>query len=117
MSTKTLEEVINEASVLAEKASLDYQQKYCNGEDAYPCGFAWVNIYEHDGKKIRANSKMGKALKSMGIEKSDYEKSFRVHNPGGLYVQNVDIKYAGAKAYAEHLKQFGFTAYASERLD
>lgn len=117
MATATLETVINEAAVLAEKATDAYVNTKLGGQDAYPCGFAWVNIYSHDGKKIRANSKMGKALASLGIKKSDYDKCFRVWNPSGSMLQNMDAKYAGAQAYAQHLKSYGFEAYAQERMD
>jgi hypothetical protein len=32
-------------------------------------------------------------------------------------VQNVEVKSAGAEACAEVFKQYGFTAYAGDRLD
>ena len=113
----TLESVFNEASTLAEKATDTYVTNTLGGQDAYPCGFAWVNIYEYEGKKIRANSKMGKALAEMGVRKSEYDKCFRVWNPSGTMMQNMDAKEAGARAFAQHLQKFGFTAYAGSRMD
>lgn len=117
MFPMTVEKVFNEASAVAEQTTDAYIQEKLGGEDAYPCGFAWVNIYEYEGKKIRANSKMGKALAELGVRKSDYDKCFRVWNPSGTMLQNMDAKYAGAVAFANHLKKFGFTAYAGERMD
>jgi hypothetical protein len=38
-------------------------------------------------------------------------------NPGGLNVQNIDIKEAGADAYAKYLTALGLTAYSGSRLD
>jgi hypothetical protein len=38
-------------------------------------------------------------------------------NPGGLGVQNIDIKEAGAEVMAELLRQAGFKAYAGSRMD
>jgi hypothetical protein len=38
-------------------------------------------------------------------------------NPGGLGVQNIDIKERGAEALATYLKALGLTAYAGSRLD
>jgi hypothetical protein len=38
-------------------------------------------------------------------------------NPGELPVQNIDIKEAGAEAYATYLRTLGLTAYAGSRLD
>jgi hypothetical protein len=38
-------------------------------------------------------------------------------NPGGLPVQNIDIKEAGAYAYARYLQGLGLKAYAGSRLD
>ena len=117
MSTTTLEAVYNEAAAMAEAATDSYVQNVLGGEDQFPCGFAWVNIYEYEGKKIRANSKIGKALAALGARKSEYDKCFKVWNPSASMVQNVDAKYAGAKVFADHLKSFGFTAYAGERWD
>lgn len=117
MFPATVEKVFNEASILAEQATNQYVQEKLGGEDQWPCGFAWVNIYEYQGKKIRKNSKIGKELIAAGARKSDYEGGFRVWNPSGTIMQNMDCKYAGARAFADHLQKFGFTAYPGERMD
>tara|TARA_R110002012_G_scaffold321527_2_gene549695 strand:+ start:2386 stop:2739 length:354 start_codon:yes stop_codon:yes gene_type:complete len=107
--------VLAEAKSAAVDASNDMYDKI--GGDRLACGFAWVDVYQYDGKKIRANSKLGKALSANGIEKSSYKGCFDLWNPSGLMVQNIDIKEAGAQAYASVLKKYGFTAYANSRLD
>jgi len=108
-----LAEIINEARTAAHAATLDYINR--NGE-GYPCGFAWANIYKFDGKKIRGNSKLGKALKAHGIEQN-YDRTFQLWNPSGHGTQNVDAKEAGARAFAHVFTKYGFEAYAGSRLD
>ena len=84
--------------------------------DRDACGFAWVNIWEHQGKKIRANSKLGKSLIAAGIRK-DYTGAFCLWNPSKLGTQSMGILEAGARAAAEVFKLHGFTAYAGSRMD
>ena len=112
---KNIEAILAEAKAAAVAAANEMYEKI--GGDRLACGYAWVNIYEYDGKKIRANSKLGKALAANGIEKSDYKKCFDLWNPCGRYVQNIDIKEAGAVAYAKGLRNYGFDAYMGSRLD
>ena len=60
---------------------------------------------------------MGRALKTIGFRKA-YNGGLELWNPSGLLVQNVDVKEAGAEAYAEVLrKELGVTAYAGSRWD
>ena len=113
----TLDNVILEAREAAQSATMDYIDAFMNGEDAFPCGFAWVNIYEYEGKKIRKNSKMGKALESLGARKSDYEGGYKIWNPSGTMFQNLNCKEEGARAAADVLQKYGFTAYAGGRMD
>ena len=113
----TLENVILEAREAAQAATQDYIDAFMNGEDAFPCGFAWVTIYEYEGKKIRKNSKMGKALEALGAKKSDYEGGYRMWNPSGTMLQNLDCKEEGARAAADVLTKYGFTAYGGGRMD
>jgi hypothetical protein len=112
---KNLEAILAEAKEAAVAAANEMYEKI--GGDRLACGFAWVDIYEYDGKKIRANSKLGKALAANGIEKSDWKKCFDLWNPSGLSVQNIDIKEAGAQAYAKVLRNYGFEAWCGSRLD
>ena len=82
------------------------------GGDQYACGFAWVNVYVD-----RTNSKQAQELIKAGFKKDYKPKCLSMWNPGGLNVQNIDIKEAGADAYAKYLTALGLTAYAGSRLD
>ena len=80
------------------------------GEPMY-CGFAWVNIYG-----VKGNTKLGRAMKQAGYTKS-YDGSIQIYNPAGYGGQSMDVKEAGAQAYAEVLRQYGFKAYMGSRAD
>ena len=109
-TNEQLDRILGEASTAATIAGKEMFDKM--GGDRYACGFAWVDIYG-----IRANSKLGKQLESFGIKKDSWKKAFSVWDPAGLPVQNIDIKEAGADAFARVLESYGFTAYAGSRLD
>ena len=86
------------------------------GEPLY-CGFAWVNVYpEHKG-----NTRLGKVerslLKAMGFRKDWTGKAYELWNPSGYAGQSMDVKEAGARAYANVLKAHGFKAYMGSRAD
>ena len=81
-------------------------------KDAYACGFAWVDVYVD-----RTNSKQAKELIKAGFRKDYKPKCLSFWNPGDLPVQNIDIKEAGADAYAAYLRTLGLTAYSGSRLD
>ena len=108
---ETLKIIISEAKTAANKASMKYLDETLKGEDNYPCGFAWVNIFG-----VKGNTKQGKAFKAAGLEK-DYSGAYSIWNPGDVNVQNVDVKEAGASAAAEVFKSYGFKAYSGSRLD
>ncbi len=77
------------------------------------CGFGFVTIYG-----VRANSKVGKALKAIGFRKQEWNRAFQLWNPGNYGGQNVDIKEAGARAYAAKFKEItGIEIYPGSRLD
>jgi hypothetical protein len=107
---------ILEAKEAAAQAADEFFRTRLGGRDQYACGFAWVNIWEHNGVKIKGNTKLGKMLKAAGV-RQDYTKAFQIWNPSGSPVQNVDCKEVGAQAAADVLKKYGFTAYAGSRLD
>lgn len=112
----TLDDVVAQAVQEAKNAAADYFENQLGGVDQYACGFAWVNIWGYEGKKIRANSKMGKALQALGFRKN-YDGAFQMWNPSKFPCQNVDTLEAGAYAAARVLKSAGFEAYAGSRLD
>jgi hypothetical protein len=110
-TVQELKNILAEACSEATTAADLYFQTKLNGQDAYACGFAWVNIYG-----IKGNTKLGKALKEAGI-RQDYTKAFSIWNPSGHNCQNVDTKEAGAEAAAKVFQKYGFQAYAGSRLD
>lgn len=105
-----IQTIVIQAVALAQDAS---QRKYTEiGGDRYACGFAWVNVYVD-----RTNSREAKALIAAGFKKDYKPKCLSMWNPGGLNVQNIDIKEAGADAMAEFLRTQGLNAYSGSRLD
>jgi len=82
------------------------------GGDRFACGFAWVDVYVD-----RTNSAQAKELIKAGFKKDYKPKCLSMWNPGGLGVQNIDIKEAGADAMATYLSALGLKAYSGSRLD
>ena len=86
------------------------------GEPMY-CGFAWVTVYpEHKGN-TRAGKQERRVLESMGFRKDWTGKAWQLWNPTGYAGQSMDVKEAGAQAYAEVLRNYGFKAYMGSRAD
>lgn len=104
--------IVQEAMTAARKTAEDFFQTQLNGRDQFPCGFAWVDIYE-----IRGNTKLGKMLAAAGVRKNPYTKTHQVWNPSQMHVQNVDCLEAGANAAAAVFRKHGFTAHAGSRWD
>ena len=102
-----IESIHSTAKAAAEKAEADFRARH--GEPGY-CGFAWVVVRE------KASTKLGRALKTVGFRK-EYGGGLSIWNPGGSFTQSMDIKEAGAQAYAEVLRQHGIDAYMSSRAD
>jgi hypothetical protein len=103
-------DVIKAGKQLAVDASTAEYQKW--GGDKGACGFAWVEVYVD-----RTNSKQAQELIKAGFRKDYKPKCLSMWNPGELPVQNIDIKEAGAYAYATYLTALGLKAYAGSRLD
>ena len=102
-------EFITAGKVFAEQAG---QAMYAKVGERDACGFGWVEVYVD-----RTNSKQAKELIKAGFRKDYKPKCLSMWNPGGLPVQNIDIKEAGAYAYARYLQGLGLKAYAGSRLD
>jgi hypothetical protein len=113
MNIQELKNILVEAQQAAAARSMEMYNQHGDG---WACGFAWVNIYEHNGTKIKGNTKLGKLLKAAGV-RQDYTRAFQVWGGEWYNGQSIDIKEAGAQAYAEVLRKYGFTAYAGSRLD
>jgi hypothetical protein len=103
-------DIIQKGIPLAEQASQEMYQRI--GGDRMACGFAWVDVYVD-----RTNSAQAKELIKAGFKKDYKPKCLSMWNPGGLGVQNIDIKEAGADALATYLTALGLKAYSGSRLD
>jgi len=113
LTATQVETIVNAAMTTAQEAAKRALAQY---GDRDACGFAWVNVYDYQGNKIRANSKLGRALIAAGVRK-DYTGAYCLWNPSKLGVQSIGILEAGAYAAAEVFKAAGFTAYAGSRMD
>lgn len=111
-TVEQIKDIVAEAKTEARKAADAFFQTKLGGVDQYACGFAWVDIYG-----IKGNTKLGKAMKAAGVERSDYKKCFSIWNPSEHGAQNVDTKEAGALAAQKVFEKYGFRAYAGSRLD
>lgn len=113
-----LEKILNDATIAAETATREFVQNKLGGKDMAPCGGAYANIIEYDGKRINGRSKIGKMIQVVGnkygIRKSETFKNYRVYNPSAGKFQNSGAQYAGAVAYCAVLNMNGFSAYADE---
>lgn len=116
LTVTQIQAAVREAKEAAYEAADNFFRTKLGGRDQFACGFAWVNIWEYQGKPIKGNTKIGRLLKQAGI-RQDYTRAFQIWNPSGLAVQNVDTLEAGAQAAADVFKKYGFTAYAGSRLD
>ena len=106
-----LNAVLNQARNQATVAAKNVLREYYNGEDGGCCGFAWVTVFG-----VRVNSKVGKLLAAEGFDKA-YGGGLQLWDPSDLNVQNIDAKEAGARVYAEALRNIGLRAYAGSRMD
>jgi hypothetical protein len=116
------EPTVNTAAIRAEMleqahtVAMDLLNTRYGGKDSYACGFAWVNVYpEHKGN-TRAGKAERKVLEAIGFSK-DYSGAYQYWNPSKWGGQNIDVKEAGARAAADVLRKYGFTAYSGSRLD
>jgi hypothetical protein len=99
--------VVEKAFAAAREAEAAFRAQY--GEPMY-CGFAWVNIKP-------ATSKIARVLKERYGARKSYYGGIDVWNPGGSMTQSMDLKEAGARAFADVLRAEGYTAYAQSRAD
>ena len=97
----------------AQTAAINAEQAFIaqHGEPMY-CGFAWVDVFV-----ARTNSKEAKELLKVGFKKSWRAKCLNLWTCGNYHGQSMDVKEAGAHAYAEVLTNYGFRAYMGARAD
>ena len=106
---ENIEQIRKEAQMAADKAQSDWLAEH--GDTPY-CGFAWVDV-----KVTRTNSKEAKALEKIGFKKS-WERGYMQNwKPGSYGGQSMDVHEAGAQAYADVLRQYGFKATMGSRAD
>jgi hypothetical protein len=110
-TVEQIRDIVTEATQAAASAADAFERKYFPDGGWGACGFAWVDIFG-----IKGNTKLGRAMKAAGINKS-YNGAYQIWNPSKYPTQNVDTLEAGARAAADVLKGYGFTAYAGSRLD
>jgi hypothetical protein len=79
------------------------------GEPAY-CGFAWVKIKPARGAFV-------KFCKKHGIGDNGSHGGWEIWSPFSYNGQSMDLKEAGAKAFADVLKSHGITAWMQSRAD
>jgi len=89
-------EVHNLAILAARKATSSYLKER---GDVGASGFAWVYA------TVKGNTKIGKSFISQGFT-PDGSGGCRFDNPSGMFIQNVDAKHAGSKAYVAVLKKY-----------
>ena len=111
VTVNTLKQMIREATEAAYEAADNFENTHFPNGGWGACGFAWVDIFG-----IKGNTKLGRAMKAAGINKS-YNGAYQIWNPSKYPTQNVDTLEAGARAAADVFKKYGFTAYAGSRLD
>lgn len=105
--------IIENALFEATRETVRYINEELNQKDSFPCGFAWITV-----KKVRSNSKIGKALIANGFSKNIVGSGLRLWNPSGMGFQNMDCKMAGAAIAANILAdKLGIVCYPECRMD
>jgi hypothetical protein len=101
------QEIYIEALRAAEAAESAFMEKH--GEPMY-CGFAWVDISS-------ARIPFVGWCKKNNVGRKHWQKGWCIWNPAGNPTQSMDVKEAGAFAFAEVLRKHGISAYAGSRAD
>jgi hypothetical protein len=99
--------IYEEAIQAAKDAEKAYFDKH--GEPWY-CGFAWVEV--PNGRSPFVNW-----CKKVGVGDKHWKKGWSIWNPADNHTQSMDIKEAGAQAFANVLTKHGIDAYWMSRAD
>ena len=113
------EQIFNEASEAAQKATNEYIAKYGDGAGTM-CGFAWVDVSPARGPFVNWCKKAGKAHGDRGGNMHGRPGTYggwTFWNPSRNYTQSVDAKEVGARAFAQVLQSYGINASVDSRLD
>ena len=82
------------------------------------CGFAWVRLPKAQGPFVTWLKKAAKgAVDSRAFGERAWDVGWEFWNPGDYRGQRIDIKEAGAAAFAAVLKKHGIACYTGSRLD
>jgi len=100
-------QIVDEAFQSAKEAADKFVAQH--GESAY-CGFAWVVVRP-------GNSKLAKYIKVNKFGDTGTSGGVTVWNPSKHCTQSMDIKEAGAIAFANVLMKYGYKASAMSRPD
>ena len=101
---------------VAHNAATKYYNEQLGGADTGACGFASVTVYTKYKGNTREGRNERRDLEQLGFRKT-YTGGYELHNPSQLAVQSVGVKYEGARAAAKLMKEHGYKAYATQRLD
>lgn len=104
---------LNKVAILGALAEAEYvSNEYLreHGEHPFNCGFAWVVVKGARGKKAEL-------LKNYGFKKRYDGPGLSLWNPSDSMTQDMDVKMAGARVFAEELRACGLDAEAYCRLD
>ena len=107
MKTSYFQLIYAQALGAAKQAEQEYFEKH--GEPMY-CGFAWVDFPS-------ARTQFVYWCKKNDIGSKHWKKGWQIWNPSGNYTQSMDIKEAGAHAFAKVLNGYGIECFASSRAD
>ena len=112
-TVEELQSIFNVGFVKAERSCNTYLSTYGSNDS---CGFAWVVIDGFNDRKLDGRMSLAKKIKKLDcVRKGRGE--IVIWNPSKHQTQAISAKEAGARAFAEHLKEYGFNAYMDSRLD
>jgi hypothetical protein len=100
-------------AVATARAAAKAQELDAKFGQAWPCGFAWVNI-----SGVKLSTKVGKEFARLGFRKAcGYKNTVQLWNPSGHATQNMDVKEEAAEVYADVFRAAGYDAFAGSRMD
>ena len=100
LKTVNTTELKTQMSDAAIDATNTYIKDVLQGEDAFACGFAWVDIYpKFKGNTLSVRMEI-RRIRELGFELDYTGKRCSLWNPSKSYFQNIDCKVAGARAAA-----------------
>ena len=106
--------IVEEANLSAKEAATSRAEvftKEFGHHDVGCCGFGWTVV------EVRSNTKVGKELQKYGFSRAYGVKGLQIWNPSAFPTQNIDIKEAGAEAFAYVMRKYNFESYSCSRMD